>query len=133
MAAKFTDTDGRQWTVKLTHARIHAVIDAVGVDLRLLTDKKTIDAIMDPAIVYTIIWTLVHDQHDASEQDFAEAIDGGVYYQMSTALEDAMRFFSQAAQPILAAALERAHQKTVEAKEDLSQKMLEMVEEKKNE
>ena len=124
--AKFTDAEGRAWTLRIVHSHVARIKDAVGVSLYHLFDNQLRDlaALMgDPDKLVCVAWILVEAAAEklcVTPESFGGSLDGNALEAMGEAFLEALADFF----PNRREALLRLAAKGKETQQKLAAKMV---------
>ncbi len=98
---QFTDSDGRDWHIKLTIGSVKRVKDVLGVDLLAIEDGKPpllTKLAMDVMLLCDVIFILLKpqaDERNIKDVTFGESLGGDVILAAHNAFFDELVLFSQ--------------------------------------
>jgi hypothetical protein len=105
----FKDATGHEWTLAITFGSLKRVRDLAGLDLLGADLSKAPGLAGDPFTFFACLYAAIKPACDAdglSSEDFSDRLDGAAYRAAVEAwTEELTRFFREAGQPAVAAAL----------------------------
>lgn len=112
--AKFTDTQGTEWSVSLDFGMLKRIKKQLGVDLlKAMDDANALNALAeDVETLVNTIWLCIAEQateHNITDEVFGGRLDGTVIDAATRALLEALvDFFPPSRRPILKKLIEKA-------------------------
>jgi hypothetical protein len=107
---KFTDANGREWSITINVGTAKRVLDLAGVDIFKIFSEEATRLFSDPILLVNTIYVLVSDQckgRDVTDAQFGEALVGDAIESAADALMQAVADFFPLSRRLIA-------QKTIE-------------------
>ncbi len=100
---KFLDSEGREWSIRLTAGKCTRIRDASGIDLYVKVgddgqwDFSAFDLYLNPRKFLDVLWTLIEDEakcRSVTREQFEDTVDVATYRNAKVAFGDEVNCFS---------------------------------------
>jgi hypothetical protein len=125
--AKFTDSEGRPWPLRITVETVKVVRAELGIDLADLSGKTLERLADDTCLLVDVLWVLCRataKERSVSDRQFGEALVGDPIDQATEALLEAiLDFFPSRKRALLRAVADKAETARARAQDLATQKL----------